>query len=172
LFLYSFGYGSITSFVALYADANQIAPKAIFFTAFSVVILFTRPFSGPLADRIGHKKVLFPCLALISLGLALLALSTTRAGFIVSALVFGTGFGTAYPVYAAHVMRYVAPSRRGAAFGGILAAFDTGIGTGSIVSGFIIGHAGFSTAFGVAAALAALSAPCFVFAEKRWLRAE
>ena len=47
------------------------------------------------------------------------------------AVVFGLGFGTAYPVFAAYVMEHVDPRRRGAAFGGILAAFDTGIGTGS-----------------------------------------
>src|SRR5262249_23515434 len=52
LFLYSFGYGGITSFVALYADAHGVVPKSIFFTAFALTILVTRPISGPLADRI------------------------------------------------------------------------------------------------------------------------
>ena len=39
-------------------------------------------------------------------------------------------------------------SRRGAAFGGILAAFDTGIGTGSVAAGWIVEHYGFRTAYG------------------------
>jgi MFS family permease len=84
--------------------------------------------------------------------------------------VFGTGFGTAYPVFAAYVMGHVEPARRGAAFGGILAAFDTGIGSGSITLGWIIEHRGFPAAFATAAALAALSLPCFL-ATKRLLRA-
>ena len=46
----------------------------------------------------------------------------------------------------------MAPHRRGAAFGAILAAFDTGIGTGSTMMGWIIQHAGFQAAFGTAAA--------------------
>ena len=45
---------------------------------------------------------------------------------IASAVVFGVGFGTAYPVFVAYVMQHVDQHRRGAAFGAILAAFDTG----------------------------------------------
>jgi len=169
LFLYSFGYGGITSFVALYADRNGVTPKGIYFTALSIVMLMTRPVSGRLADRIGHRRVLLPCLVLIAAGLALLGVGGSRPWLLASAVVFGAGFGTAYPVYVAYVMRHVDPRRRGAAFGGILAAFDTGIGTGSMALGWIITHAGFRAAFGVAAALAALSLPYFLIADKRLL---
>jgi MFS family permease len=169
LFLYSFGYGGVTSFSALYAAANGVFPRGIYFTTLAVVILVTRPLSVPLGDRIGHKKVFLPSLILISTGLGLLALGGTRPWLIASAIVFGAGFGTAYPVFAAYVMRHVEPARRGAAFGGILAAFDTGIGTGSISLGWIIEHRGFPAAFATAAALAALSLPYFLFTEKRLL---
>src|SRR5262245_50525858 len=167
LFLYSFGYGGLTSFVALYAERNGVTPKGIYFTALSIVILLTRPVSGRFADRVGHRKVLLPSLVLISAGLGVLAIGGTRGWLIASAVVFGVGFGTAYPAYAAHVLRHVDPRRRGAAFGGILAAFDTGIGSGSIALGWIIAHAGFRWAFGAAAALAAVSLPYFLFAERR-----
>jgi MFS family permease len=169
LFLYSFGYGAVMSFAALYADANGVAPKSIFFTTLAIVILATRPFSGRLGDRLGHRKVLLPCLVLIAAGLGLLALRATRGWLVFSAVVFGVGFGSAYPVYAAYVMSHVQPSRRGAAFGGILAAFDTGIGTGSIATGWMIQRFGFSPAYGLAACLAALSLPYFLFADRRLL---
>ena len=48
LFLYSFGYGAITSFSAMYADALGVSPKSIYLTLLAVVILLTRPLSGPL----------------------------------------------------------------------------------------------------------------------------
>ncbi len=167
LFLYSFGYGGITSFVALYADRNGVAPRALYFAVFSVAILVTRPFVGRLGDQVGYRRVLVPCLALIVAGFALLALGGSRPQLIASALVFGTGFGSAYPLFAAYVMRHVADDRRGAAFGSILAAFDTGIGTGSIGVGWLVEHYGFETAFGAAAVLAALSIPYFLLAD-RW----
>jgi len=172
LFLYSFGYGGITSFVALYADANGVVPKSIFFTAFALAILVTRPISGRLSDRIGHRRVFLPCLGLIIAGLALLALDGSKRGLITAAIVFGIGLGSAYPAYAAYVMQHVPDSRRGAAFGSILAAFDTGIGTGSITTGWIAQRAGLSTAYAFAAVLATLSIPFFLIAEKRFLRAE
>ena len=167
LFLYSFGYGAITSFSALYADALHVAPKSIYLTLLAIVILLSRPLSGPLADRIGYRRVFLPCLALIAAGLAILAGASGLTSLIASAVVFGVGFGTAYPVFVAYVMRDISAARRGAAFGAILAAFDTGIGTGSTAVGWLIEHYGFGTAFGVAAALSAIALPYFVVVDRR-----
>jgi MFS family permease len=167
LFLYSFGYGGITSFTALYADANHVTPKAIYLTTFALVILLTRPMAGRLGDRLGYRRVFLPCLVLISVGLACLAIGGTRPLMIVSAIIFGAGFGTAYPVYVGYVMHEVSAARRGAAFGAILAAFDTGIGTGSTSIGWMIQHYGFRTAFGAAAALSALALPYFLLVDRR-----
>jgi len=169
LFLCSFGYGGITSFVAVRSDELGIAPRSIFFTAFALTVLVTRVFSGRLADRVGHRRFLLPCLALVSVGLALTALARTRSELVVAAAVFGLGFGNQYPAFVSHVMRFVDPARRGAAFGGILAAFDTGVGTGSIGVGALAGRIGFGSAFGVAAGLSAFSIPYFLWAEKRFL---
>jgi predicted MFS family arabinose efflux permease len=65
-------------------------------------------------------------------------------------------------------MREVTAERRGAAFGAILAAFDTGIGTGSTVMGGLIQRYGFEIAFAIAAALSALALPYFLFADRRF----
>ena len=171
LFLYSFGYGGITSFAAMYADAYGVTPKGIYLTTLALVILVTRPMSGRLGDRLGYRRVFVPSLLLITLGLGLLATGGTRATMIISAVVFGAGFGTAYPVYVGYVMRDVSPGRRGAAFGAILAAFDTGIGTGSTLMGWVIQHRGFQFAFGMAAAVSAFALPYFL-AIDRGLRAQ
>jgi len=97
--------------------------------------------------------------------LVVLTLAGSRAAIVMSAVVFGLGYGTAYPVFAGYVTHAVGDDRRGAAFGAILAAFDTGIGTGSTLTGWIAGHGGLALAFGVAAALATLSLPAFVVAD-------
>lgn len=166
LALYSFGYGGITSFTAMYADASGVSPKGIYLTTLAIVILVTRPLFGHLGDRIGYRKVFIPCLVLIACGLAILAFGGSRTLLLASAIVFGTGFGVAYPTYVGYVMQSVSAARRGAAFGAILAAFDTGIGTGSTVMGWLIGRHGFGVAFAAAAALAALALPYFLFADR------
>ena len=167
LFLYSFSYGGITSFVAIYAEQVGVTPRALYFTVFCLAIVATRPFMGRYADRIGHARMIVPCLAMIVLGLAVLSMATDRATFIISALMFGVGFGSAYPIFVAHLMHHVAENRRTATFGALIGAFDTGIGTGSIAVGWMSERYGFSRAFGVAGALALLSIPYFLYMEKR-----
>ena len=107
LFLYSFGYGGITSFTALYADANGVTPKSIYLTSLAIVILLTRPLAGRLGDRLGYKRVFVPCLVLISVGMACWRWAAPSRWMIASATVFGLGFGTAYPVYVGYVMQGV-----------------------------------------------------------------
>jgi MFS family permease len=167
LFLYSFSYGGITSFVAVYAEHVGVTPRALYFTVFCLAILVTRPFIGRAADRIGHARLIVPCLALIVLGIAVLSMAADRATFIASALLFGVGFGSCYPLFVAHLMHHVAEHRRTATFGALIGAFDTGIGTGSIAVGWLSERYGFGRAFGVAGGLALLSIPYFLYMEKR-----
>jgi MFS family permease len=169
LFLLAFGYGGITSFVAIYARTNGVEPNSLYFSVVAIAMICTRPFAGALADRIGPVRVLAPCLVLATIGYVLLAMGGTKPWLIASALTFGPGFGSAYPAFAAFIMRHIDDTKRAAAFGGILAALDTGIGTGSITLGWIINHYGFSAAYGVAACVAALALPYFLFTGRRVL---
>lgn len=166
LFMYSFGYGGITSFAALYAQDSGTRPVGLYFLVFAGTMIFTRPFAGRVADRIGRKKILLPCLGLIAAGVTVLALSGAFGMMVVSAIVFGLGFGSAYPIFAAMVLDRVESHRHGAAFGSILLAFDTGIGSGSILTGVLIQHFGYHLAFGASAVLALFSIPYFLWAEK------
>ena len=167
LFLYAFSYGGITSFVAVYAESLGVTPRALYFTVFCLTIVVTRPFIGRYADRAGHARIIVPCLVMIVIGVWLLAIADSRPMFIVSAMVFGLGFGSAYPLFVAHLMQHVAEHRRGATFGAMIGAFDTGLGTGSIMVGWMGGRFGYSRAFGVAGAIALLSIPYFLYMERR-----
>jgi MFS family permease len=169
LFMYSFGYGGVMSFAALYADANGVTPRGLYFTCFALTIVASRPFSLRMADRVGHARLFVPCLVLVVAAYALLAVGGTLPLLASSAVVFGAGFGSAYPMFAAMVTHEIAPERRGAAFGGIIAAFDTGMGTGSIATGWIVEHFGFRPAWALAASLALFSIPYFLVVAPRLL---
>jgi MFS family permease len=169
LFLAAFGYGGVTSFAAIYAEAAGIRPRGLYFTILALSIVVSRPFAGRAADRLGTERVLVPCLLLAAAGYGLLAWGKGLAAFAASAAATGVGFGSAYPVFAAFVLRYVEAARRGAAFGGILAALDTGIGSGSTLTGWLAGRYGFRTAFAVAALLALGAAPYFLLVGRRVL---
>jgi MFS family permease len=166
LFLYSFGYGGITSFAALYAKDSGTQPVGIYFLVFAGVMLFSRPFAGRIADRIGRKRILVPCLGLIFVALMLLTISGRFWMLFASAALFGIGFGSAYPIFAAIILDRTESHRYGAAYGSILLAFDTGMGSGSILTGILIQHFSYHVAFGATAALALFSIPYFLYSEK------
>ena len=162
----SFGYGGLTSFSALYADELRISPRSLFLSVMAVSMLVARLTLGRSIDRVGHRRVLTRCLVIPPIGLALLTVAGGAWSFGLAAFVFGAGFGLMHPSFTAYMMGHVSFARRGAAFGAMLAAFDTGIGLGSSVIGWVIDQVGFRPAFALTAALAALALPLFVWMER------
>jgi MFS family permease len=165
--LVSFGYGGLTSFSALFADVLHVSPRSLFLTVMAVAILTGRLALGRRLDAVGHRRVVLSALAVSAFGLALLAWARGEGSFLAAAALFGGSFGLVYPAFAAYVMGHVPARRRGGAFGAMIAAFDLGIGTGSSILGWMIDAHGFRAAFAAAAALAVLSAPYFLVAERR-----
>lgn len=164
LFLASFGYGAVTSFVAQLAEARGLLPRGLFFAAFAATILISRPFLGRLVDEVGARRTIPFCALGIAGGLALLAAAESRLALVGAAIVYGAGFSTFYPAFSSFVLERTEPARRGAAFGAMLAAFDVGIGTGSIGVGLASARIGFGSAFAAAAGLSLLTLPFFAWA--------
>ena len=122
---------------------------------------------GRRLDAWGASIVLMVSLVIPVVGLAMLATAGGRAGFVLAGLAFGAGFGLVWPSFAALVMGSIPMARRGAAFGAILAAFDTGIGVGSATTGWMVRAHGFRPAYTLAAVVAALALPYFLTARRR-----
>lgn len=167
LFLGSFGYGGVTSFAALQAESQGITPKGIFFTAFGVTILCSRPFVGPWLDRFGSRRALPFSFVTVTLGLAAAGWPSERWQVILVAILYGLGFAALGPAFMAWTADNIGAARRGAGFGALLAAFDLGIGSGSIALGPIVERWGYGAGFSVSAGLALLAWPYLLWAERR-----
>lgn len=167
LALISFGYGALTSFSALFADDLGVSPRSIFLSAMAASVILGRLVIGRRIDVWGPARVLAVSLVIPACGLFLLAMATGRLGLVAAGLAFGAGFGLMYPAFATFVMRSMPPARRGAAFGAMLAAFDTGIGLGSATTGWVVRAHGFRPAFVVAGVVASLALPYFLVARRR-----
>lgn len=170
LFLYSFAFGTVTSFAALAAEERGIAPREVFLTTMAFTTFLSRPVLSPFLDRLGHARMFRVFVAMIPVGLALLSVAQTRAVMAGAAMIFGLAYGNCHPAFTAYIMGRVDERGRGGAFGGILAAFDVGIGTGSILSGILVHRFGYGAAFGTATVLSALSVPYFNWARKAFER--
>lgn len=165
--LIAFGYGGLTSFSSLFADDIGVEPRSLFLMGMAIASMIARLTIGRTLDRRGHRDVLLPCLVLPAAGLAILALAQGPVSFFVAALVFGGGFGLMHPAYTAYMIGHVPARRRGAAFGGMLAAFDAGIGLGSSFVGWVVHGYGYRVAYAGAALVAGLALPYFLLVEKK-----
>ena len=163
----SFGWGGLMSFSALYADALGVTPRSAFLTSMAVATVVGRLTIGRGIDRLGHRRVLLRCFMAPPAGLILLAFAHGKIGLILAGVVFGAGFGLLHPAFTAYAMVHVLPSRRGAAFGAILAAFDTGIGAGASFMGALVQAHSYRFAFVAAALIAGLALPWFLAVERR-----
>lgn len=158
----AFGYGGVTSFVAILSEERNIHPKALFFTVLAVAVIVVRIFTSRLGDIYGPKALLYPAYAAVPMSFFILATAQTRWELILSAALLGAGFGGAWPAFASYVLTHSNPDRRARTFGSIVWAFDIGIGTGSLVMGLLAEHYSLRFGFTVAAAMSLLAIPIFV----------
>jgi MFS family permease len=166
----AFGYGGVTSYIALLARERKVMPESLFFTVFALATVVVRVFMSRLGDRYGHKVLLYPALVATPIAFLLLAYVDSRTEMIVAGTLFGAGMGAAFPAFMNFVMTHTDERRRGRTFGSVIWAFDTGIGLGSIVMGAIGQRFGLGRAFLVAAAISCLSIPIFVATSRYFQR--
>jgi MFS family permease len=166
----SFGYGGITSYVALLSQERGIRPESLFFTVFSLTIVAVRVLTSRVGDRFGPKVLLYPAFVAMPLAFGLLSIAATRGQMIGAAILFGIGLGASFPAFMTFVVTHTDEAKRGRTFGSVILAFDTGIGLGSFVIGLIGEKTSLGTAFAIAAAISCLAIPIFVATSKSLVR--
>lgn len=166
----SFGYGGITSYIALLSRERKIYPESLFFTVFCVTVIVVRVFTSRLGDRFGPKVLLYPAFVAMPLAFAVLAFAADRPQMITSAVLFGIGLGASFPAFMTFVVSNTDEARRARTFGSVIWAFDTGIGLGSLFIGAMSERYDFKTAFLVAAAISCLAIPVFITTSRQLVR--
>lgn len=147
MFIVSLTYGSIVSFLSLFALKQGIANPGVFFSVFAVTLILVRALAGKLSDIKGRKFVIIPGMILISAGLWILSTASVLESFLTAALLYGLGFGLVHPSLMAFLVDRVSETGRGAAMGTFTASFDLGIGTGSILLGLVLQYYGFQVMY-------------------------
>ncbi|GGG08027.1 MFS transporter [Paenibacillus abyssi] len=167
-FLY-IAYGGITAFVALFASSIQVN-SGTFFLAYAATLALIRPFAGKLSDRHGETFVIVPALVVTISALIVLGYSTGLFGVLVSAVLYGIGFGSAQPALQAATIRLAHPERKGIANASLLTATDLGIGLGAIMLGWVSQYSSYQVLFTVSAVSVAFSLLLFIFFVKHLLK--
>jgi len=154
LFFITLTYGGIITFLPSYADYRGVENIGVFFTVYALVLLFSRPFIGKMADRYGARKFLVPGIILIAAALLLLVRANSLTMFLLIAVVYGLGFGTVQPILNALIITLAPPERRGAANATFAVAMDLGIGLGAVILGYLTQKMGFMYMYGSSAVFA------------------
>ncbi len=137
IFFVTMTYGSIVSFIALYAGQKQVDNIGLFFTIYAVALLISRPYFGRLTDKKGTSYAVLPGIICVILSMFLIYLANTLTVFLIAGFIYGLGFGAIQPALQAMSVSKVNHSRRGAANATFFLGFDLGIGAGAILWGII-----------------------------------
>lgn len=146
-FFVVFPYGGIMGYIASYGRDLGIAEIGLYFTVYAIAVFIVRLFVGKLSDRYGTPAVLIPGILSMAVGLVLLFWATSLPLFLVSAVLFGFGFGTAVPILQVIAFTFAPADRRGAVGATLFATMDLAYGFGAIFLGMGIKYFGYRMAF-------------------------
>lgn len=168
VFFLFFGYGSITTFVPLFSDSIRVN-AGLFFLIYAATLLLSRPIAGKLSDRYGETFVITPALIMTVIALFILSAATGVWSVVISAILYGIGFGAAQPALQASIIRLVQPDQIGVANASFTTAADLGIGIGAILLGWLSQFLNYQGLFIVSALFSIISLVVFLFFVKRLL---
>ena len=152
MLLVNIGFGCITTFIALHGQQQGVANVSVYFIAYAIVTLASRPMIGRLIDRYGYRMPsILSCLGTV-LTLALIGLANSAPLFACAGALAGIGIGTAMGVFQAMAVASVEPWRRGVATSTYFIAFDVGIAIGSLLGGMVAGAFGYTAMYFTVAA--------------------
>ncbi|GGE64149.1 MFS transporter [Priestia taiwanensis] len=168
MFFLSITYGGIMAFLPLFATSIEVN-AGVFFLVYAVTLTIIRPLAGRISDKYGQKKIIVPALAIVSIALVVLTITNGLIGFVISAILYGIGFGSAQPALQAATIQLAPPEKRGVANATFFTAFDLGIGLGSILLGFVSQFMGYQVLFFICAVVAGISFVLFMIFVKEIL---
>ncbi len=141
----------VTGFLILSLTQHGDSGRAAF-TAYAVVILFSRFFLGSLPDRVHPRITYYTGIVCMAIGLVTISTGPGFALAIAAAAILGFGFSFPWSSVVSTVLRQTSDREHGSAIGILGAFYDLFVGFGSFAAGAVSEHFGYGSAFVMAAA--------------------
>ena len=167
MFLFTITFGSIVTFIALYAEQKSIEGIGLFFTVYAVAMLLTRPFLGKRIDEKGFGAGIWPGVIMVPASLVLLSVSNSLTAFLACGAIYGIGIGAAQASLQTMAIINVPKDRIGAANATFFTGFDGGIGAGAVLAGFVSTLLGYGGMFGFMAIFPVLAGILYYMTSRR-----
>tara|TARA_B100000029_G_scaffold14519_1_gene15020 strand:- start:3322 stop:4500 length:1179 start_codon:yes stop_codon:yes gene_type:complete len=149
-------FGCLT-FIPLISEERSIPNYYSFFTVYGLTVFVSRLFVGKFSDRYGREIIIIPCILICSLAMVVLAFSYTLITLWVTAVMFGVGWGCAFPTLLALASDYSFENAEGQTQSIMSASFSIGTALGGAIIGLVSETFTFEVSFLVLAALLMLT---------------
>ncbi len=143
--LLSVANAAVITFVTVYANSLRLsAAAAYFFVVMATCSVGSRLFAGRLYDRFGANIVIYPSIALMALGLLILACAGSSLHMFMAASLIGFAYGAAVPGLLTLAIQHSPAHRTSAVTATYFTFLDIGLGAGSCLVGACIAFTGYS----------------------------
>ncbi|GGJ73494.1 MFS transporter [Virgibacillus salexigens] len=168
MFVAAFAYSGILSFITGYAaDIDLVEAGSFYFLVYAVIILLTRPITGPLMDRKGGNSVAYPGLLLFAIGMLVLSQATTGWALLLAAAIIGLGYGNFQSTAQALAIKVTPKHRMGLANSTYFIGLDLGLGVGPFVLGYLVPISGYRGMYVTLTGLVIVGLMVYYFAHGR-----
>ena len=142
--LLAIAFCNVNSFLALYAGERGVGDDiGWYFTVNAILMLFSRPLVGRMADEHGLVKVILPSMCSFALSFFIISRASSLPLFLLAAVFAAFGYGAAGPMIQAFCMKSVPPERRGAGSSAYFIGMDVGNLVGPVIAGHVVGLVGY-----------------------------
>jgi MFS family permease len=156
-------YGSILTFLPLFALQQGIDNPGLFFTAYGLTVIAAQFLAGRVSDWVGRHRMIVPAMVLLALAFPLLALVRSLPLLLGVAVLYGLGFGGARVNLNALMVDTVPASIRGMAMSIAYGSFDLGVGLGSYLLGWVAQIWGYPVMYGSVGVVCLLGVAAYAF---------
>ncbi len=163
----SMTYGSIITFLPLFAIKRGIENPGLFFTVYGLTLIAAQVLAGRVSDLVGRFQVIVPAMVLLAFSFPVLAAVHTLPLLLGVAVLYGLGFGGARATLNALMVDRVPAAIRGMAMSIAYGSFDLGIGLGSYLLGWVAQIWGYQVMYGSVGGACLLGVALFAFLARR-----
>ena len=136
-FLSYTAYGVILTLIPDWSQHLGIKNKGLFFMVFTISSLVIRFVAGKASDKYGRLHLIGLGLFFLIISLVIVGFSTSVAGLMFGATLFGISTGIVSPALNAWTVDMSFPEHRGKAMATMYIALEAGIGLGALFAGWI-----------------------------------
>lgn len=163
--LFAFGLVSYMTFLKPFAQEQGVLVTSFFF-AYSSTAIIVRLIGGKWPDQFGLKKVLYPSLISLTIGILLIISFSSPVGLLFSGMLCGIGHGFVFPILSVFLINRASDTERASRMVLFTLCFDLGIFIGSPLLGLVAEVFGYRPMFFLSALTVLLSIPAFMYLDQ------